>query len=223
LTDDNFLKLTKRDPNTGAEIKSTRETAYGYSNSGNTYIYGMKADLTSTSDGGFYIVGINEKSGYRDGNPRGFIIKFTSNLEFAWYRRDDQSALSANYAVGVEIGSTHVYASLNFCSALLILCSGRAHQFYRMPKDGSSVQARQAKFTNGNDATLRCQPHLQTGESALIGICSVKSGGKATIIFYGMDSDDLGDKKVYMKDGDSHGDDYLESYMDANNRIYAIS
>jgi len=52
MTDNEYLKLAKRDASTGAEsVSSAKEINFGYTNTGAFTIKDVYSDLTSTSDG----------------------------------------------------------------------------------------------------------------------------------------------------------------------------
>jgi len=88
LTDFVWVRLTKRDPSTGAElIPSRRVNVWGDLNIQDTLINQILPDLTSSSDGSFYIVGTNYKSAYNLGglDHTSFSFRFDTALETVWY------------------------------------------------------------------------------------------------------------------------------------------
>jgi len=131
VTDNKYLKLTKRDPTSGAEsVPSVRIEDFGDVLTGETVIYSLVSDDTSPApDGSFFLLGEQFKTGYRGVFSKPFLIKFNSDLSFAWYQSDNLFLSGSGRALGLAMDATHVYAAYNFCSLLI----NRIHGFYKIP------------------------------------------------------------------------------------------
>jgi len=89
LTEGKGIQLTKRDPDTGNAIGSSKEID-GWSGPLEAVqtIYGIVADKSPATDGSFYIYGSTLKAALK-ASPAllaaSYVIKFASDLSLTWY------------------------------------------------------------------------------------------------------------------------------------------
>jgi len=91
VTDNKYVKITKRDPNTGNLIGTAKRiTTWGDTFTQDTLINQLYTDLLGAADQSFYLIGENLKPPYLYGAfaSTSFVAKFDLNLDVQWLLTD---------------------------------------------------------------------------------------------------------------------------------------
>jgi len=121
LTDGSYLKISKRNPDTGALMLTSKRIAQW----GDTYpqaltLHQLYTDIDGAADGSFYLSGETAKTPYLfSGLPKtSFIIRLDTNLAVDWMQTDptEMATGTGNLAMAITVDNSKAYLCLNGAS-----------------------------------------------------------------------------------------------------------